>query len=71
MGLILNGYWAIGMQLMARYYKLCDFGKMMGDINKFQANLCIFPRYSQSSGKVSCGEVWDFQKPASSPVGVK
>jgi hypothetical protein len=67
---IVNGNWAKGMQLMGRYYKPHDLKKPMGDINKFQAYLCIFPCYSQSSGKVSCSEVWDFQKPASSQVSV-
>jgi len=67
---IVNGNWAKGMQLMARYYKLCDLEKPMGDIYEFQAYLRIFPCYLQSSGKVSCGKVWDFQKPASSQVSV-
>ena len=61
MGHILNGYWARGMQLMARYYKLYDPEKLRGDTKKFQAYLCIFLCYSQSSGKVRCGKVWDFQ----------
>jgi hypothetical protein len=67
---ILNGNWAKGMQLMARYYKLCDLKKPMGEKNKLQVYLCTFPCYSQSSDEVSCGKVWDFQKPALGQVGV-
>jgi len=41
MGSILNGYWAKDMQLTARYYKLHDLEKLMG--NKFQAYHQHFP----------------------------